>query len=207
MTHDSVTLIDALRGCPHCGLVQRLPELPTGTLARCARCREVVFRPGRSIANRLTAAISLAALLLYPLGVLLPVMKLERLGHVQNTSIWDGTVALLTHHQVAVGLIVLVCSIIVPVCKLVGLLVLTAPAPGKLLREHQQARVYRAIELAGRWGMIDVLLVALVVAAVKLGDIVEVTPGPGVVAFTACVTLSLVASTVFNPHAIWETAE
>lgn len=206
MTDVSVTSCDdTLRGCPHCGLVQRLPSLPAKTLARCARCREIVYRPDRSIANRLTAAISLAALLLYPLGIFLPVMKLEQLGHVQNTSIWEGTVSLLTHHQIAVGLIVLVCSVVVPVCKLVGLLIITAP--GNILREHHQARIYRAIEIAGRWGMIDVLLVALVVAAVKLGDVVEVTPGPGVVAFTACVMLSLLASAVFNPHAIWESAE
>jgi paraquat-inducible protein A len=65
--------------------------------------------------------------------------------------------------------------------------------------------VYRAIEAAGRWGMIDVLLVAVTIAAVKLGDLVVVTPGPGVVAFGACVVLSLAASAVFNPHAIWET--
>lgn len=191
-----------LRGCPHCGLVQRMPDVPAGMLARCARCRQVIYRPNASLANRLTAAIALAALVLYPLGILLPVMRLEQLGHFRETSIWTGTVALFTHHQIAVGLIVLVCSIIVPVCKLAGLFVLTARWPA--IRTHHQARIYRLIENAGRWGMIDVLLVALVVAAVKLGDLVEVTPGPGVVAFTACVMLSLLASATFNPHAIWE---
>jgi len=127
-------------------------------LARCARCRQVIYRPNASLANRLTAAIALAALVLYPLGILLPVMRLEQLGHFRETSIWAGTVSLLTHNQIAVGLIVLVCSIVVPVCKLAGLLVLTARWPA--IRIHHQARIYRLIENAGRWGMIDVLLVA-----------------------------------------------
>lgn len=52
--------------------------------------------------------------------------------------------------------------------------------------------------------MVDVLLVAVLVAMVKLGDLVEVTPGPGVAAFTAVVLLSLIASALFDPHAIWE---
>ena len=60
------------------------------------------------------------------------------------------------------------------------------------------------IEFIGRWGMVDVLLVAVLVAVVKLGDLVEVTPGPGVVVFGGVVILSLIASAMFDPHAIWE---
>src|SRR5205085_2604151 len=111
---------------------------------------------------------------------------------------------LITHHQVLIGLVVLVCSVVIPVLKLAGLFVLTGR--WVTLERRHRASIYRAIEAAGRWGMIDVLLVALTIAAVKLGDLVVVTPGPGVVAFGACVVLSLAASAVFNPHAIWEEA-
>jgi len=141
-------------------------------------------------------------MILYPLGVLLPVMRLEQLGHVRDASIWHGTISLLKHGQWLVGMVVLICSIIIPVLKLAGLFLLCV-RQNALARRHK-AQVYRWIEMAGRWGMIDVLLVALVVAAVKLGDLVHVKPGPGVVAFAACVMLSLLASAVFDPHAIWE---
>lgn len=191
-----------LRGCPHCGLVQHVPNVEPGHEALCARCGDTVYRPDGMLSNRLCAAFALAALICYPLGVTLPVMRLEQLGHVRDASIWDGTVSLLTHGYIVIGLIVLICSVVVPILKVAGLFVLTA-RPAKL-REHHQARVYRLIELAGRWGMVDVLLVAMVVAAVKLGDLVNVSPGPGVVAFTACVLLSVLASISFNPHAIWE---
>ena len=191
-----------LRGCPRCGLVQSVGPVPPGSVARCARCGEGVVHGGVRHGNRLCAAIALAALILYPLGIFLPVMRLERLGHVKETSIWAGSISLLTHNQVVIGLIVLVCSVVIPLLKLGGLFVLTARWPA--LRKKQQARMYRWIEIAGRWGMVDVLLVAITVAAVKLGDLVTVTPGPGVMAFTACVVMSLLASAVFNPHEIWE---
>lgn len=191
-----------LHGCPRCGLVQSVVELPAGYVARCARCGAAVMHRGAAWRNRLCAAIALAALVLFPLGICLPVMRLERLGHVRETSIWAGSISLLTHGQVVIGLIVLICSVVIPLLKLAGLFALTARWPA-LPRRHQAA-VYRWIEIAGRWGMIDVLLVAVTIAAVKLGDLVVVTPGPGVVAFAACVLLSLIASAVFNPHAIWE---
>jgi len=194
-----------LRGCPRCGLVQEVPAVPDGQEARCCRCFELLLRPGRPESNRLCAAIALAALVMYPLGILLPVLRLEQLGHVHETSIWAGGISLLTHGQVVVGLVVLVCSVLIPMAKLLGLFLLTAQA--RLLRRRHQAAVYRWIELAGRWGMIDVLLVAMTVAAVKIGDLVTVTPGPGVVAFTMCVMLSLLASATFNPHAIWGDVE
>jgi uncharacterized paraquat-inducible protein A len=193
-----------LRGCPRCGLVHQVPQVPAGHLARCSRCGDVIRRSAASRANQICAAVAVAALICYPLGITLPVMKLQELGHVREASIWSGTVSLMEHGQWLIGLIVLTCSIIIPVLKLIGLFLLCSrPA---WLGRHHKAGLYRAIEAAGRWGMIDVLLVALVVAAVKLGDMVTVSPGPGTIAFTACVMLSLVASTLFDPHAIWEEA-
>lgn len=194
-----------LRGCPCCGLVQRVPPIPDGHEARCTRCRTLLARPGRPIDNHWCAAVASAALLLYPLAITLPVMRLEQLGHVNETSIWAGSISLMTHGQIVIGLVVLVCSVVIPLAKLGGLLLLSART--RAIGRHHQARVYHLIEWAGRWGMIDVLLVAVIIAAVKLGDIVEVKPGPGVVAFGSVVVLSLIASACFNPHAIWEATE
>ena len=65
-------------------------------------------------------------------------------------------------------------------------------------------RTYRVVEFTGRWGMLDVLLVTLLIAVVKLGDVVQVAPGPAALAFTAVVVLSLLAAATFDPHALWE---
>ena len=69
----------------------------------------------------------------------------------------------------------------------------------------RRAGTYRLVEWTGRWGMLDVLLVTMLVAVLKLRDLVEVTPGPAAIAFTAMVVLSLLASAAFDPHRLWET--
>lgn len=188
-------------GCRRCGLAQRVGSVPRGYVARCGRCGERVVGLNSEGRNRLCAALATAALLLFPLGIFLPVMTLERLGHVKETSIWAGSISLISRGHVVIGWVVMICSVVIPVLKLAGLFLLTAERP--VLQKHHQASVFRWLEIAGRWGMIDVLLVALTIAAVKLGDLVVVHPGPGVVAFGACVVLSLLASAVFDPHAIW----
>ena len=72
-------------------------------------------------------------------------------------------------------------------------------------RRHKAATL-RLMEHVGKWSMMDVMLLALLVMLVKLGDLVEFQFGPAVVAFVACVAMSMVASLSFDPHAIWEEA-
>ncbi len=194
--------LGVLKGCPTCGLVQALPEVPKHHVARCPRCVAVVHRPGAPRSNAPCAALALAALTLYPLGISLPVLRLERFGHVQEASIWAGTMGLFAKGQLLVGLVVLVCSIVIPVAKLLGMFLLVTRAP--FFERRHRAWLHKAIEAMGRWGMVDVLLVAILVAALKLGDVMQVAPGPGAAAFAACVVLSILATALFRPHSIWE---
>ncbi len=140
--------------------------------------------------------------MLYPIAMLLPVMEIERFGYVSDASIWSGMVGLLSEGHWFVGLVVLLFSVVAPLGKLGLLFVLCVGRRRVPMRDR--ARAYRLIEFIGRWGMVDVLLVAVLVAVVKLGDLVTVTPGPGVLVFGAVVILSLIASAMFDPHAIWE---
>ncbi len=152
--------------------------------------------------NSRTAAMATAALVLYPFAVSMPIMEVQKLGHVREVSILEGVTQLLAKGELLVGLIVLLCSIVLPLAKLFALLVLSAG--GLTLGRRHRALTYRVVEWSGRWGMLDVLLVALLVAAVKLGDLVEVTPGPAALAFAAVVVLSLAAAACFDPHGLWE---
>jgi paraquat-inducible protein A len=193
----------SLLACHACGLIQQRPALETGERALCSRCRTIVLDPTHRDGSRArTASAALAALLLYPVAIHLPIMSLERFGYHSEASIWTGTIGMLQDGEWLVGGVVFFCSILLPLAKLIALFALTAQ-PFGIGRRHQ-ARTYRIVEWAGRWGMLDVLLIALVVTWVKVGDIVEVTPGPGVLAFTLCVLLSLLASARFDPHVLWE---
>jgi len=132
-------------------------------------------------------------------------MRIEQFGHTQATSILGGTIDLLAGGHIGIGIVILVCSVIVPVAKLTMLLALVTRWPA--LTDRNRALAHRLLEWTGRWGMLDVLAVAVVVAALKLGDVVEVAPGSGALAFAAVVSLSLLASATFNPHLAWEHAE
>jgi paraquat-inducible protein A len=192
-----------IRTCACCGLVQHVPPVPVNMRAMCGRCQTPFrLRAGRSQSNSRTAAIALAALIIYPFAVSLPMLEIQKLGHRNQSSILDGIVTLLADGQLIVGLIVLLCSVVIPLTKLISLLGLSAGGLG--LQSHHQALTYRLIEFTGRWGMLDVLLVAVLVAILKLGNVMNVTPGPAALAFSVCVVLSLIATACFDPHTLWE---
>jgi paraquat-inducible protein A len=152
--------------------------------------------------NAWTAAIALAALLLYPFAVGLPILRVEQFGHARGTSILDGVASLLAAGDYFVGVVVLLCSVVFPLGKLIALLVLAGG--GLRLHGSHRALTYRVVEWTGRWGMLDVLVVAVLVATLKLGDALQVQAGPAALAFACVVLLSLLASATFDPHSLWE---
>lgn len=191
-----------LQACHCCGLIHELPDLSAEQSAVCTRCQSVFGdgRQGRRAAAR-TAALAVAAFVLYWPAVLLPIVEIERLGHRHASSLLVGTLDLFRHGSWFVGAVVLVFSIVFPVTKLVLLLELSLL---KLLHRRHKASTYRLMEHVGRWSMMDVLLLAFLVMLVKLGSLVEFHLGSAVMAFVACVVLSMSASLCFDPHAIWE---
>jgi paraquat-inducible protein A len=189
--------------CPCCGLLQELPPTSHGQGVFCARCETPLHhRLAAFRSNSRTAAIALAALILYPFAVTMPMIQVQQFGHAHESSILDGVAALLAHGDLLVGIIVLLCSIVLPLGKLLALLILSAG--GLALPGPHRALTYRLVEGTGRWGMLDVLVVAVLVAVLKLGDMVDVQPGPAALAFACVVILSLLATATFDPHSLWE---
>ena len=183
-------------------MIHRLPALAPGQRAACVRCSATVsrFEGGRTAAAR-TAAWALSAFILYWPAVLLPILDIERLGHHHRSSLLFGSIDLLLHESWFVGVIVIAFSIVFPLVKIVLLLELSWL--GMLDRRHK-AVTYRLMEFAGRWSMMDVLLLAFLVMLVELDGLVMFQLGPAVLAFVSCVVMSMLASLSFDPHSIWE---
>lgn len=191
--------------CSACGTVQRVPPLRAAHEAACCRCSLRLPDPRQPHGDPTpTFAAALAALILYPFAITLPILSLERLGQTAEASVWSGSVGLVVQGELFVGSVVLLCSVVLPLVKLISLLLVTGL--GARLARHHRLRTWHLVERTGRWGMLDVLLVAVLVAWLKLGDLVRVSPGPGAVAFTLCVLLSLLASALFDPRSIWHEA-
>lgn len=143
----------------------------------------------------------MAAFILFWPAILLPILKVERLGQEQSSSILGGTLDLLMHGNWFVGGIVLLFSVVFPLAKVVLMLELSLL---EVLHQRHKAFTLRLMEHLGKWSMMDVMLLAFLVMLVKLGDLVEFHFGPAVIAFVLCVTMSMVASLTFDPHSIWE---
>lgn len=191
--------------CDTCGLVQSVEPLSPGSAAECIRCGS--FIAGRSSARALefTAALSLAALILYVPANIYPVMKMYMYGAYSESTVWDGIVLLAENNQWFVAVVVFMASMVIPLVKLAGLFALVVTARtgwGQRLRERTQ--LYKFIDAVGPWAMLDVFLLAVLVALVKLSTWAKILPGPGLFAFTAVVVLTMLASAAFDPKLIWQ---
>ncbi len=191
--------------CPTCGLTLQVDApLPPGQRAECPRCACTISE-GPHGSLQLTAALAIAALILYVPANIYPILRMHFYGAYSESTVWDGVVSLAETGQYFVALIVFLASIAIPVLKLAGLLYLVISARFELGRRlRDRVRLYRFIDAVGPWAMLDVFLLAVLVALVKLGEIATILPGPGLVAFTAVVVLTMFASASFDPRSIWE---
>jgi paraquat-inducible protein A len=190
--------------CPTCGLTLQVDSPARGQRAECPRCGSIVSE-GPHGSLQVTAALAIAALILYIPANIYPILRMHFYGAYSESTVWDGVVSLAQTRQYFVALIVFMASIVVPVLKLAGLLYLVLSARfGMGRRLRSRTRIYRFIHVVGPWAMLDVFLLAILVALVKLGQIATILPGPGLIAFTAVVVLTMLASASFDPRAIWD---
>lgn len=170
----------------------------------CWRCGGVVHpRIPRSL-ERTSAYLAAAAMLYVPANVL-PVMHSSSLLGQQDDTILSGVVYLLRSGSWPLALLVFVASIMVPLLKIlaIGLLIWMS---ARRSRSHTlaRARLYRVVEFIGRWSLLDIYAVTMLVALVRMGTLASVLPGPGALAFAAVVVLTLLAADSFDPRAIWD---
>jgi len=147
-------------------------------------------------------ALSLAALILFIPANTLPIMSLSRLGFQNESTILQGVVDLWKSGTPGIAILVLLCSIVIPLAKIIGLFFLCIT--WKLHSSKQNSNLLRCIEIIGRWSMLDVFLVAILVAIVKLGSFASVQAELGLVAFSCVVVLTMIASANFDSRLLWQ---
>ena len=188
-------------GCDSCGEVSHEP--PGGF---CPRCHDRLrFRKPNSL-NR-TWALLAAAVVCYIPANAYPVMTVIRFAKGHPSTILGGVQELIEYRMWPLALLVLVASVLVPIMKLVCLsymLITTQTRGTRRLRDR--TRLYRIVDFIGRWSMIDVFMVAILVALVRMGILASVTPGWGGVFFAAVVILTMLASASFDPRLMWDAA-
>lgn len=195
-------------GCDACSLVCRPAHGAVGELRGfCPRCGEALHsrRPG---SIQITWSLVTAAAICYLPANLLPVMTTTQLGTPENDTILDGVLLLYRSGSWPLALIVLVASVMIPLGKLLAIgYLLVRVQHGRVSGPHEQTRLYRLIELIGRWSMLDVFVDAYTVALVQLQPLISVAPGPGIVFFAAVVILTMLAVEFFDPRLIWDASQ
>ena len=197
----------ALVGCHACDLVSRMGRPLKGRRLRCPRCGAVLHRrKPNSIAR--TWALLLTATILYIPANAFPIMTVISFGKGAPDTILSGVKHLIEGGMWPLALLVFFASITVPVLKLLGLSYLLISVQRRSRwRPRDRTRLYRMTEVVGRWSMIDIFMISILVALVKLGSIATIEPGVGATSFAAVVILTMIAAMSFDPRLIWDNLE
>ncbi len=193
-----------LQGCHACGLVSRpVPGADEGSCPRCGD--ELSFRKSASLQR--TWAFLIAAAVCYVPANVLPVLTTVTASGRDSDTILQGVVLLWSPTGWPLSLIVLVASIMIPSAKIAALVYLLVTVQrGSVESNVQRVRLYRMVELIGRWSMVDVFVDTFTAALVQLQPLMSVEPGPGLLFFAAVVVLTMLAVESFDPRLIWDAA-
>ncbi|EIK53214.1 paraquat-inducible protein A [Stutzerimonas stutzeri TS44] len=191
--------------CHECHQLNR--RQPEQSRQHCTRCgARVHMRRPNSIAR--TWALLLSAALLYLPANLLPIMTVRMLGNGTPDTIMSGVVTLARHGMYPIAAVVFIASILVPTFKLVGIaMLLISVQRHHPMSPRQRLLVFRFIEWIGRWSMLDIFVIAILVAIVNFGSLASVEAGMGAVAFASVVILTMLAAITFDPRLIWDNTE
>ena len=192
--------------CHDCGLVSK-PLFAHVHAGICPRCDATLHRRKPDSLVR-TWAFVFGAMVLYIPAILLPVMVTSTLFGTQSDTILSGVVYLWNAGSWSLAAIVFIASIVVPVLKILSLAYL---AWSTQLRSpfipRQRTRIYRLVEFVGRWSMLDIYVITVLVALVQFGSVASIEAGPGAIAFGAVVVLTMFAALSFDPRLIWDAVE
>jgi paraquat-inducible protein A len=190
--------------CHDCGLLCRLPGHGAHG-ACCPRCGAPVHTRKVGSLER-TWAFLIAAAVCYLPANMLPVMKITSLGKGEASTIMGGVIYLF-HHDWPLAVIVFTASVFVPVLKIAILCFLLVSVHRRSRwRPAERTRLYRITEMIGRWSMVDIFVVTILVALVRLGSLASIDAKPGAVFFGAVVVLTMLAAESFDPRLIWDTS-
>jgi paraquat-inducible protein A len=192
----------SLQSCESCGLLSHPVSGHAG--GRCPRCGlELEFRKRDSVQR--TWAFLIAAAICYLPANLLPVLTTHTAAGAESDTIMQGVVLLWSPTGWPLSLIVLIASIIIPSAKIGALgYLLVSVQRGTAAHGAERVRLYRIVELIGRWSMVDVFVDTFTAALVQLQPLMSVSPAPGLLFFAAVVVLTMLAVESFDPRLIWD---
>jgi paraquat-inducible protein A len=205
-THTSAMQL-GLVSCHACHLLSRRPKASPPGIAYCPRCGEELHqRKTNSIAR--TWALVIAAMVFYIPANVLPMTITSAIGTVSADTIMSGVIYFMQHGSWEIALVIFTASVFVPFLKFIILIYLLLSVQFKWVKKPKDlTRLYRFTEAIGRWSMLDIYVVTILVALVKLGFLADIEAGPAALYFALVVVTTMIAAESFDPRLIWDVVE
>ncbi|MFI3138336.1 MAG: paraquat-inducible protein A [Methylococcaceae bacterium] len=203
-------LRQGLLRCHNCGYITTAPPVnadntsAAGTLDHCPRCDgELHARLPNSFQR--TAALLCSAFILYIPANIFPIMIVTKFGVPEPHTIISGIVALINGGMIPIATLVFIASVLVPLIKMLGLSILLWAVQHRWQRNLRLLTVvYRLIAFVGRWSMLDIFMISILVSIVSSEALEQVLAGPAATAFAAVVVLTMLAANSFDPRLLWD---
>jgi paraquat-inducible protein A len=191
--------------CETCGLLARAgaAEEP----GHCPRCTEPLEFRRPAVIQRTWALVIAAAVCYLPANIL-PVMTTTTIRGSEPDTILSGVLLLYETGSWHLALIVLIASVMIPLAKLGALsYLLITVQRGSSRNRRDRTRLYRLVDVVGRWSMLDVFVVTYTIALIRFQPLLVMNPKPGVLFFAAVVILTIFAAESFDPRLIWDESQ
>lgn len=187
--------------CHDCDLLMHDHRGEPNRKASCPRCGAILHITKINSVDR-TLALSLTGLLLFIPANILPLLTLEVLGQANSSTIVNGVLQMFAEGYWWMSVLVAFCSIIAPLCKLLMLFYLSLSLKLKNVTPQyiMSLKLYQWLD---EWGMFDVYMLGLLVSFIKLKDLGNLDPGPGLWCFIGLMFIATASSSVFDKHAAW----
>ncbi len=197
----------SLVGCHSCNLLVSDSVFRENAHPRCPRCGSSLHRRKTDSLNRAWAFL-IAAFILYIPANYFPIMTVILFGRGNPDTILSGVIHLVEAGEYPIAALVFFASVFVPILKIVVLgFLLISVQRGSRWRPRDRTVLYRVTESVGRWSMIDIFMISILIGLVKLGAVATIEAGIGATSFAAVVILTMVAAMCFDPRLIWDRAE
>lgn len=194
----------------NCHCCSQINPIPNTADAKCSRCENTLhhYNPDQSLQH--AWAFLITAMVFYIPANLYPIMYTVSLGNSEGSTIMGGVVLLWKLKSYPIAVIIFIASIAIPLAKIFSLIWLFMNAGQSSQRTAQQSiqqlRLYRLTELIGRWSMIDIFVVTILVALVQLQNLMAISPGPGALSFAVVVIFTMLSAMTFDPRVFWSSS-
>jgi len=185
-------------GCHTCAKVVDI------AMTHCPRCGTPLHARKKNSIQR-CLALCIASIIAYIPANLWPIMTITQLGIDDEGTILEGVATFWSMKAYPIAITIFIASVMIPGLKLIALCWLCSLAAGwTQMNPLHATRIYWLTELVGRWSMVDVFVVAILVALIQLGNLMSITPGPAAISFGVMVILTMFAAHAFDPKVIWD---